>query len=128
MTTREIKFRAWDKELKQMGNVLGMSFGEWVDLESGPGENDEEWRTRMKDVVLMQFTGLHDKNGKEIYEEDVVKYPFCTGELRQGTVEWASWGTGWEPFVICGKCGDVPQEDEVEVIGNIYENPELRNV
>lgn len=109
---REIKFRAWDTRASVM--VYSDDFDCWV-----INKRPESW------VRMMQYTGLHDKNGKEIYEGDIVTYPLCTGEPRKGVVEWTDWGTGYEPFTVCGKCGDVPQSRAVEVVGNIYENPEL---
>lgn len=143
---REIKFRQWVKEVRDGDTVLPgyMDYDPvWQDIKAVRVEKRDVETSMMVDVVkshvanvndlfkgesrLMQFTGLHDKNSKEIYEGDVVDYPFCTGEQRRRVVEWTDWGTGYEPFTICGKCGDVPQERDVEVIGNRFENPELLN-
>ncbi len=105
----------------------------------GPNEND---MVEQKDNVLMQFTGLHDKNGKEIYEGDVLSAT-CRNFSGTCTVEWVQepvrydhehpyeglngfvqWGK-WSQKAIGGGLTPAMQEGHFEIIGNIYENPEL---
>lgn len=108
---RQIKFRAWDYYDKKMvdmpinhsGYTLNEVFENVVDEDR---------------YGLMQFTGLLDKNGKEIYEGDIVEHNLLLSEVR-----WSDeWGT-WEVYDndMLGNHHKV-----LEVIGNIYENPELR--
>lgn len=128
------KFRAWDKELQTMLDVS------LIDLKKGVlvGEHWEFGETNFMsfdEIELMQSTGLFDRNGKEIFEGDVVKRyrsPFFKAkwEYRIEIVikEKASLllGRGFDkrfgtrPF-------DSPFTNSVllEVIGNIYENPEI---
>jgi YopX protein. len=78
-----------------------------------------------KDYSVMQFTGLTDKNGKEIYEGDVLKR---YGEIA--VVEWNNDQCGFMPLNnynhCCGREGDWSGDGgDIEVVGNIYENPEL---
>lgn len=118
---REIKFRAWDKKDKRMiSNPLA------TDINSASnyiGLNDLLIKYETSGYILMQYTGLKDKNGKEIYEGDVVKsrgYNDIDEEERVfiDTVEFN--GGAFSPICF-EKC------ENFEVIGNIYENPELLN-
>lgn len=112
---REIKFRAWDKKEKrfviiaEIRQLIGGIFAE--------GQHRED-----KDIELMQFTGLTDKNGKEIYEGDIVKYSI-QGTLQDSPLEIKI----PDIFIELGHDDNyyLPQEETFEVIGNICENPEL---
>jgi len=124
---REIKFRGWDGEKMLPSYSAGMCAFVYDYMADNDGKLP-------KDIVLMQYTGLKDKNDKEIYEGDVVK----TGEDFVGVVEYDNesvdycidTGTGDE-YEETEYDGDGYKEsltvDPIEVIGNIYENPNLLN-
>lgn len=116
---REIKFRAWDKLNKEMFNVESINFQErrvYRDVVSYRDFND---------IELMQYIGLEDKNGKEIYEGDIVfesfgenyyKIIFENGSFR------AEFKGDFEEYSL--DLIDVVAQG-CEVVGNIYENHEL---
>lgn len=121
--SREIKFRAWNN-----------ANNEWLDKEDaecltmhldGRYEIDMGWVKVFPDLIIEQYTGLKDKNGKEIYEGDIVKIPDWQVKPKYEKVRFAKLSCGFEPFVCgCFEC-IAPDGEEVEVIGNIHENPEL---
>jgi uncharacterized phage protein (TIGR01671 family) len=119
---REIKFRAWDgKNIKHV-TILHLVGDEPGDIQTSGGE----WLNG-KDVFLMQFTGLKDKDGKEIYEGDlvVIRDPDKTSKPFEIIWERDAWmlcRNGTSLFSL-----GTPSMDVTEVIGNIYENSELLN-
>lgn len=105
---REIKFRAWDTTKGEM---------DYCGLERAGGYHE------CMEHPLMQYTGLKDANGKEIYEGDIVRATDHRNDNKTYilTVEWEQCATssGWTLSSIGWN------QEELEIIGNIYENPEL---
>ena len=120
MTREILKFRAWDGLNKKM------SFWTMNDLCNHTNDSEkpsclEEW---------MQFTGLLDKNGKEIYEGDIITYGFKTKDFNDLVLHTGKIFFNEYMFLVDGdKVNDewhsINRIHYVEVIGNIYENPEL---
>lgn len=119
--TREIKFRAWNKIARRMSEPFNL-----YSLTDGYFTNKKGTIDAMTFVLsecdVIQFTGLKDKNDKEIYEGDILKVPEEYGEDKV-IVSWyvssGAWGLkGCEMFLY-------DLTNDREVIGNIHENPEL---
>lgn len=137
MTNRPIKFRAWDRLNKLIvypgsgdgymqcdgdGFTLTVETGVDIDRETGmESPNYEEI-----EADFMQFTGLTDKNGKEIYEGDVVKARgIQTKNDVLGDVRWNNKEAALKLYLTRGGSARLDAIFRHEVIGNIYENPEL---
>ena len=146
---REIKYRAWIKKEKRMDdvdfiNIAAQFAGKWeckkpdADLFSDRGDEVATRRGRLfnlEDVEIMQFTGLKDKNGKEIYEGDIIKEKDGSKEFR-----FIKWCDVESRFMLCSDsrciqnwnslgnyCSDENNKicRNLEIIGNIFENSEL---
>lgn len=136
---REIKFRVWDNRYKYMNyKVLVGIYGEWEKVKDDknytaccmwiePDKVDYKCEPHWahfepyhKDIHLMQYTGLKDINGEEIYEGDI---------LRNYSNDIEYWIVSYEYGKFIGTfdnvCEDLYEIHDFEVIGNIYDNPDL---
>ena len=142
---REIKFRVWDKAEHRMFDVEQLVFdpnGELVSIYSyGPDfSNDLDAlmgeKPDLNEAVLMEYTGLHDKNGREVYESDILRVTDEDGESYVATVKWFG-DEGYPAFDLEG----IPATrfydanalstifnsgvETCEVIGNVHDSHEL---
>lgn len=120
---REIKFRAWDKKHKKMRGHTDPQTIQAVIF-----HNDYNGR-----VIPIQYTGLKDMNSKEIYEGDIVTDGEYVGEvlfhdrwyevgMHSGKLAWCIFDKKTGEYITLGECDD---EETWEIIGNVYENPEI---
>ncbi|MDW8637053.1 YopX family protein [Streptococcus suis] len=122
------KFRAWDKASHAWRHDIYIGLDGLAKDLSRTGE--EPFELPLDDVIIMQSTGLFDKNGKEIFEGDVVVVHDELIEFGPGVYEvvysqdnlaWTFYDKENHDFCYILTC----TWDELEIIGNIYENPEL---
>jgi hypothetical protein len=121
---REIKFRAWDGK-KMQYDVFPTSdntVGRWI--ETGGGVELRFCDGGGTKVDIMQFTGLKDKNGKEIYEGDVVKLDTPQNPYHPTRNKTIIFNLQFAQFCV-EPCTSIRGWKSVEVIGNIHQHPEL---
>lgn len=139
---REIKFQVVDRKGKIRGYEQWDESMAWshIDCAEPVSEDGSPWihsgilpNEFPERYLRRQYTGLHDKNGKEIYEGDILRYKDnlskANGEISRKdsssvtVIKWMEYGFGYHKYDTAWDYDGLPFESEV--IGNIYENPEL---
>ena len=115
---RELKFKTWGPKFRNMSEPMDMFYLTDCRDPENHGSYFED------DVVFLQYTGLIDKNGKEIYEGDIA---MCDGKRR--VIRWSN-GRYWFHAEFADIYENISElfdkyYQKVEIIGNIYQNPEL---
>ncbi len=125
---REIKFRAWDKSEKIMysSNCINLLIYFNGQLQSSNEYGKLLGTINTPKMKIMQYTGLKDKNGKEIYEADIIKN--TQGYLEEVAFVNGSFQTASIKYPNANLHLLDTYSEYIEVIGNIYENPELLEV
>ncbi|MGN9136336.1 YopX family protein [Clostridium sp. HCP1S3_B4] len=129
------KFRAWDKRENTMRDVAVLHF-----TKGGKVNSIEYWKTpselksyHVRNLVLMQSTGLRDKNGVEIFEGDIVSvrnHPFQKTESSVGIEIDGDYKVSWNEYDLTWCAGNLLLariKPYVTVIGNVYEDGDLLN-
>ncbi|TYU76317.1 hypothetical protein FZX00_05120 [Listeria monocytogenes] len=127
---RAIEFRAWDKEVKEMDYNPSV-----IEIWQNKPINEQFCLESEEKLVWMQYTGLKDKNGKKIFEGDIIAFSEDDFHVFNSQVEYFS-EDGYPAFDIkvpstyyfdSNVFSEVSMSGlyEIEVIGNIHENPEL---
>lgn len=122
---REIKFRVWNSFIKEMQDFTKIKNAGIFALDKGLNSSDFIVLP-LRNTILMQYTGLKDKNGVEIYEGDIVKHIDWDNKIYR--IEFLNGS-----FILRRDFENIINKDfqevdyglEIEVIGNIYENKEL---
>ena len=135
---REIKFRAWHKEKKKIILISSLHFYDDGKTNYGYKETPNVPNVNVTisedEAVLMEFTGLQDENGVDIYEGDIINlsYEYFDGHFRDNEIvgkvyfEDSSFRMSYKKYDEIREWRiDEPEILSIEVIGNIYENPEL---
>lgn len=124
---RPIKFRCWNVQERRMENILKLA----MYLDGKVFVDQDDWRDHPKQFILMQFTGLHDSTGNEIFESDIldtgnniyfVEYKwdrFWLSKYVSKEISKEGCGDGYYRICLAAYCKDS------KVIGNIHENGDL---
>lgn len=135
---RLIKFRVWDKSLnKFLTNDNTWEISEKQNYHDDYQGSCERFFCGLEEIknnenlILQQFTGLVDKNNREIYEGDIISYPQDSNYLDKFDTMVIEWENDHDGFggLNCGfrMGGDYSTKENTEVIGNIFETPDLIN-
>lgn len=123
---KEIKFRAFHKPSKKMFNVYCFTDVEVMEESFDGVKTSETLPALREDCILMQYTGLKDIDGEEIYEGDIVKHFSGLPFLVVWDNQYCGWGLKNKNFT-CSLLDYEPSK-HYKILGNIYLNPELLEV
>lgn len=123
---KELKIKAWLKKEKKMVSIIGIDFNyEYIRYIEDDNLFNENYKTaEFKDIELLQFSGVKDKAGQELYEADVIKFNDGIDDIY-GLISYddedGTYRVSYEN--ITEHLSD--REGDFEIVGNIFENPGL---
>ena len=123
---KEFKMKAWLKKEKKMVAIIGIDFNyEYIRYTEDSNLFNENYKTaEFKDIELLQFTGLKDNGGQELYEADVIKFNDGIDDIY-GLISYddedGAYRVSYEN--ITEHLSE--REGDFEIVGNIFENPDL---
>lgn len=123
---KEFKMKAWLKKEKKMVAIIGIDFNyEYIRYTEDDNLFNENYKTaEFKNIELLQFTGLKDNGGQELYEADVIKFNDGIDDIY-GLISYddedGTYRVSYEN--ITEHLSDL--EGDFEIVGNIFENPDL---
>ena len=123
---KEFKMKAWLKKEKKMVAIIGIDFNyEYIRYTEDDNLFNENYKTaEFKNIELLQFTGLKDNGGQELYEADVIKFNDGIDDIY-GLISYDD-----EDGTYCVSYENITEhlsdlEEDFEIVGNIFENPDL---
>lgn len=121
------KYRAWLKDIEAMAEVYSINF---LSKKVSSVIAGVAWIKHLDEVILMQSTGMFDDTGKEIFEGDVVEYYGATYIVKSGPFFFQEKSIPLIGFYVMRNGRKIPlfPSDPYDVLGNIYEHPELLEV
>ena len=123
---KELKIKAWLKKEKKMVSIIGIDFNyEYIRYTEDDNLFNSDYKVaEFKDIELLQFTGLKDNGGQELYEADVIKFNDGIDDIY-GLISYddedGTYRVSYEN--ITEHLSE--REGDFEIIGNIFENPDL---
>lgn len=123
---KELKIKAWLKKENKMVSIIGIDFNyEYIRYTEDDNLFNENYKTaEFKNIELLQFTGLKDNGGQELYEADVIKFNDGIDDIY-GLISYddedGSYRVSYEN--ITEHLSE--REGDFEIVGNIFENPDL---
>jgi hypothetical protein len=123
---KELKIKAWLKKEKKMVSIIGIDFNyEYIRYTEDDNLFNENYKTaEFKNIELLQFTGLKDNGGQELYEADVIKFNDGIDDIY-GLISYddedGTYRVSYEN--ITEHLSE--REGDFEIVGNIFENPQL---
>lgn len=123
---KELKIKAWLKKEKKMVSIIGIDFNyEYIRYTEDDNLFNSDYKVaEFKDIELLQFTGLKDNGGQELYEADVIKFNDGVDDIY-GLISYDDEDGAYRVSYENITEHLLEREGDFEIVGNIFENPDL---